>query len=87
VISVRYPRDLVQASGACGTVRGMTVTRTVSVTVKMSQEDWDRLERAAAVLWPGAIMTRSSQVLALVRQQVDRVLEQEPTTKKKSNKS
>ena len=39
--------------------------RTTSVTVKMSDADFDRLQKAADAIWPKALLTRSSIVLGL----------------------
>lgn len=41
--------------------------RTVTVSLKMTSEDAARLEKAAATLWPGAPVTRSSYVLLALR--------------------
>jgi hypothetical protein len=41
--------------------------RTVSVTVKMAEEDLKQLLRAAEAIWPKAILTRSSVVLGLAK--------------------
>ena len=41
--------------------------RTVSVTVKMSAEDYTLLKQAADAIWPKAVLTRSSIVLGLAR--------------------
>jgi hypothetical protein len=41
--------------------------RTVSVTVKMAEEDLKQLLRAAETIWPKAILTRSSVVLGLAK--------------------
>ncbi len=41
--------------------------RTVQVNVKMTQEDFDLLKRAADRRWPDAVMTNSGVVLALAR--------------------
>ena len=41
--------------------------RTTSVTVKMSAEDYELLEKAADAIWPGAVLSRSSIVLGLAR--------------------
>ena len=41
--------------------------RTTSVTVKMTAEDYDLLEKAADHIWPKAVLTRSSIVLGLAR--------------------
>jgi hypothetical protein len=45
----------------------MAGKRTLSVTVKMSEEDLALLMRAAAKTWSGAILTRSGIVLALAK--------------------
>src|SRR6185503_1772639 len=39
--------------------------RTTSITVKMSAEDYELLEKAADAIWPGAVLSRSSIVLGL----------------------
>ncbi len=41
--------------------------RTVQVNVKMSQEDFDLLRKAADKRWPDAVMTNSGIVLALAK--------------------
>jgi uncharacterized protein (DUF1778 family) len=41
--------------------------RTVQVNVKMTQEDFDLLTKAAQKRWPDAVMTNSGVVLALAR--------------------
>ena len=48
--------------------------RTTSVTVKMSAEDYELLEKAAETLWPGAVLSRSSIVLGLARMGADAAL-------------
>ena len=45
----------------------MVAKRTLAVSVKMSPEDAALLKKAAAHLWPGAPVTRSSYVLALAK--------------------
>lgn len=45
----------------------MAGKRTLSVTVKMSEEDLSILMKAAARKWEGAILTRSGIVLALAK--------------------
>jgi hypothetical protein len=51
----------------------MAGKRTLSVTVKMSEEDLAALMKAAARIWPGAILTRSGIVLALAKIGADKV--------------
>jgi len=41
--------------------------RTVQVNVKMTQEDFDLLKKAAEKRWPDAVMTNSGVVLALAK--------------------
>jgi len=41
--------------------------RTIQVNVKMSEEDFALLKRAADKHWPDAVMTNSGVVLALAR--------------------
>jgi hypothetical protein len=41
--------------------------RTVQVNVKMTQDDFDLLNKAAAKRWPDAVMTNSGIVLALAK--------------------
>ncbi len=54
--------------------------RTVSVTVKMSAEDYTLLAKAADAIWPKAVLTRSSIVLGLARIGAETMLKE---TKKK----
>ena len=41
--------------------------RTIQVNVKMSEEDFTLLKKAADKRWPDAVMTNSGIVLALAR--------------------
>jgi len=41
--------------------------RTLQVNVKMTQDDFDLLKKAANKRWPDAVMTNSGIVLALAR--------------------
>jgi hypothetical protein len=41
--------------------------RTVQVNVKMTQEDFELLRKAAETRWPDAVMTNSGIVLALAK--------------------
>jgi hypothetical protein len=41
--------------------------RTVQVNVKMTQDDFEFLRKAAEKKWPDAVMTNSGIVLALAR--------------------
>ena len=48
--------------------------RTVPVSVKMSEEDVEKFEAAARILWPGAILTQSSMVLSFARKGMEAAL-------------
>jgi hypothetical protein len=41
--------------------------RTVQVNVKMTQDDFELLNKAAAKRWPDAVMTNSGVVLGLAK--------------------
>ncbi len=41
--------------------------RTVQVNVKMTQEDFDLLKKAAEKRWPDAVMTNSGIVLGMAK--------------------
>jgi hypothetical protein len=41
--------------------------RVVAVGVKMSEEDFDLLKKAADTIWPGAVLTSSGIVLGLAK--------------------
>lgn len=41
--------------------------RTIQVNVKMTEDDFALLRKAAEKRWPGAVMTNSGIVLALAR--------------------
>ena len=56
-------------------MRRLRVTkRTVSVTVKMKEEDWGLLAKAAEAIWPGAPVSRSSIMLGLAKREAENVL-------------
>ena len=57
--------------------------RTTSVTVKMSEADFDLLQEAADAIWPRALLTRSSIVLGLARIGAEGVLKPKKKPKKK----
>ena len=48
--------------------------RDVSITVKMTEEDYKLLQRAAAAIWPKAVLTQSGIVLGLARIGAETVL-------------
>ena len=45
----------------------MASKRTVQINVKMSEEDFALLKKAAAVHWPDAVLTNSGIVLGLAK--------------------
>lgn len=45
----------------------MASKRTVQINVKMSEEDFATLKKAAAAHWPDAVLTNSGIVLGLAR--------------------
>ena len=55
--------------------------RTTQVNVKMTQDDFDLLQNAAAKRWPDAVMTNSGIVLGLAKLAARQIL-----TKKRSLK-
>ena len=48
-----------------GTMVSIMSKRSTSVTLKMTADDYEKLTRAAAVLWPKALLTKSSMILSL----------------------
>ena len=60
VLLVTLPLEL-----NCQIQEGMK--RTVQVNVKMTQDDFDLLRKAAEKRWPDAVMTNSGIVLALAK--------------------
>jgi hypothetical protein len=81
VLSPRQPehasKGLIESVDTLGTLsnvaqqRGMTDTggmkRTIQVNVKMTQEDFNLLRRAAEKRWPDAVITNSGIVLAFAK--------------------
>ena len=49
--------------------------RTVQINVKMSEEDYQLLSRAAERLWPDAVLSNSGIVLGLARLAAKQTLE------------
>jgi uncharacterized protein (DUF1778 family) len=56
--------------------------RTVQVNVKMSEEDFQLLQRAASSLWPDAILSNSGIILGLARISAKEIL-QKPSSKRR----
>lgn len=48
--------------------------RVIQVNVKMTQEDFAGLRRAADKLWPGAVLTNSGLVLGLAKMASQQIL-------------
>jgi uncharacterized protein (DUF1778 family) len=57
--------------------------RTVQVNVKMTEDDFALLRKAAEEHWPDAVMTNSGIVLALARIAARDILGQRKSSKKK----
>ena len=57
--------------------------RTVQVNVKMTEEDFALLRKAAEEHWRDAVMTNSGIVLALARIAARGILEEKKTRKKR----
>jgi len=48
--------------------------RTVSITARMTADDYAHLTKAAEAIWPGELLTKSSIVLGLAKLGADAVL-------------
>ena len=57
--------------------------RTVQVNVKMSEEDFALLQRAAAALWPEAILSNSGIILGLAKISAKEVLQKKSAKRRK----
>ena len=57
---------------------GSVEKRSIAATVKLSAGDWELLARAAAHIWPGAPITRSSIILGLAKIGAESVLPAPP---------
>jgi hypothetical protein len=53
----------------------MGAKRSISITVKMTKEDWLLLEKAAEILWPRAPLTKSSLLLTMAKLHAEGILE------------
>lgn len=58
--------------------------RTIQVNVKMTEDDFKLLKRAAEKRWPDAVMTNSGIVLAMARIAARDMLSTEPGASKSS---
>jgi hypothetical protein len=56
--------------------------KTEIVTVRLSPKDLSHLMKAAALLWPGAPITKSSILLGLACLKADELLKRKPSIKK-----
>jgi uncharacterized protein (DUF1778 family) len=52
-----------------------TGKRTVQINVRLSDDDFELIRKAAAKLWPGAVLSNSSVVLGLARLAAKQALE------------
>jgi hypothetical protein len=59
--------------------------RTVQVNVKMSEEDYELLQRAAEKLWPEAVISNSGVLLGLAKMAAKQALAGTPAEKAKSD--
>jgi hypothetical protein len=66
--------DILQSTDSKGTMVSIMGKRTTSVTVKMSEQDFELMNKAAETIWPGAPMTKSSIILGLARMGAEAVL-------------
>ncbi len=57
--------------------------RTVQVNVKMSEGDFQLLQRAAAALWPDAILSNSGIILGLAKIAAKEVLQKATARRRK----
>lgn len=57
--------------------------RTVQVNVKMSEEDFQLLQRAAAALWPAAILSNSGIILGLAKISAKEIIQRTSTKRHK----
>jgi hypothetical protein len=64
-LEIRDLLETLQSIDYKGTMVSIMSKRTTSVTLKMTADDYDKLTKAAAVLWPKALLTKSSMVLSL----------------------
>jgi len=62
--------------------------RTISVSVKLSPEDWTQLQSAADAIWPNAPITRAGIVAGLAKMAAKDVLAaKEPSPRKTAKKA
>jgi hypothetical protein len=66
--------DILQNTDSKGTMVSRMGKRTTSVTVKMSEQDFELMNKAAETIWPGAPLTKSSIILGLARMGAEAVL-------------
>jgi hypothetical protein len=52
----------------------MTPKRSLSVSIKMSEEDLSLFMKAAAQIWPKAVLSRSGIILGLARIEAESVI-------------
>ena len=61
--------------------------RTISISVKLSPEDWAQLQAAADRIWPDAPITRAGIVSGLAKLAAKDLLAKEPSPRKTAKKS
>lgn len=63
-LEIRHLLETLQGIDSKGSMVSMP-KRSTSVTLKMTADDYEKLKKAAAVLWPKALLTKSSMILSL----------------------
>jgi len=59
----------------------MADKRTVQVNVRLSEQDYDLIKRAAAKLWPNAVLSNSGILLGLAKMAASQVVEKKRSSK------
>lgn len=55
--------------------------RSITVSIKMKPTDLEKINRAAAKLWPGAVLTQSTKLLSLALMCAETALIEKPKKK------
>lgn len=83
LLVLTIPTVSLQRKSTDVTIRGMETSgsgkRTVQVNVKMSDEDFATLQKAANTLWPDAILSNSAIILGLARLAAKDIIKRKPT--------
>ncbi len=56
----------------------MSGKRELQINVRMTPDDLKKFEQAANVLWPGAVLSRSSLILGLAKRSAEEILQKMP---------